>query len=111
MWRIHKEVVQADRVNSTRGMIGIQKPMLDLNTCSADALQCVSKLTGPTRLAIVKKRKNLPGQRSNSWGEVAATPGIGPKALEHMKVFLSRSSIETRTPAQGDWTTQAVYSG
>ena len=88
LWADHKEIAKHERVVSTRGLLGVDGPTIDLNTCSMDHLERVPKLTMPIRKAIINKRNNLPGQRYTSWDQLQNIAGLGSSMLESMKCFI-----------------------
>ena len=87
LWADHKELAKQERLVSTRGLLGVNGPTIDLNTCSMDHLERVPKLTQPVRKAIIVKRNNLPGQRYTSWEQLHNIAGLGATMLESMKCF------------------------
>ena len=88
LWAEHKEIAKHERVVSTRGLLGVDGPTIDLNTCSMGHLERIPKLTLPIRKAIIVKRNNLPGQRYTSWDQLQNIAGLGASMLESM-IFLS----------------------
>ena len=100
LWQDYKNIAEQERIVGTRGVLGIQGPTIDLNTCSLDHLERVPKLTLPLRQAIMLKRNSLPSQRFSNWEDLRSFPGFGNETLRSLKVFCL-------DPAQGLATTAA----
>ena len=78
---------QQERILMTRGDLGVSAPTIDFNTCSADQLERIPKLTLPVRKEIINKRLNMPNRRFASWKDLEGIKGIGPLVLESLKTW------------------------
>ena len=81
VWEAYKtEKKQADAARK-RSTLGVEEPVINLNTCSLDELQRIPKLTRETQENLINTRNNLvhpaTGQRGfRNWTDVIVVSGV-----------------------------------